>query len=109
MKLYKVANNSISQQLAKTYDIAILQEALNMAQQYGNQEKRQDSNQYGFEVGQKLTYTKKSGYRGGCTVEEVNSDGTLLVLDNSGRRMGKSGGDGFKPVQMGINMFEEMS
>ena len=32
-----------------------------------------------------------------------NEDGSLDVIDHSGRRMSK-----FKPVQMGMNMFEEM-
>ena len=59
--------------------------------------------QFDFQEGQKLTYTKKSGYRGYCTVEHINEDGSLSVIDHSGRRMPK-----FKPVQMGMNMFEEM-
>ena len=59
--------------------------------------------EFSFQPGQKLTYTKKSGYRGYCTVEAVNPDGTLNIIDHSGRRMSN-----FKPVQVGMNMFEEM-
>ena len=59
--------------------------------------------QNNFQIGQKLNYTPKSGYRGNCTVEKINEDGTLDIIDYSGRRMSK-----FRPIQMGINMFEEM-
>jgi len=65
--------------------------------------KQAQENPQAFQEGQKLTYTKKSGYRGNCTVETVNPDGSLNVIDHSGRRM-----TNFKPVQMGMNMFEEM-
>ena len=102
MNLYKISN-SIAQQLAKMYDITTLRDALRVAEQAS-----QGSNQSVFSVGQKLTYTKDSGYRGWCTVQEVNSDGTLLILDHSGRQMGQSGSNGFKPIQMGKKMFEEM-
>lgn len=56
-----------------------------------------------FKEKQKLTFTPKSGYKGWCMIEKINEDGTLNVIDHSGRRMSK-----FKPVQMGINMFEEI-
>ena len=62
------------------------------------------NNPYGFEVGQKLTYTADSGYRGYCIVKIINEDGTLDVIDHTRRMMPK-----FKPVQMGMNMFEEMN
>ena len=65
--------------------------------------KTSQNNPYNFEVGQKLTYTKKSGYRGWCTIEAINEDGSLSVIDHSGRRM-----PNFKPVQIGMKMFEEM-
>lgn len=61
------------------------------------------NNPYGFQEGQKLTFTKKSGYKGWCTLEKINEDGSFSVIDHSGRRMSK-----FQPVQMGMNMFEEM-
>lgn len=96
MKIYKKCNNQIAQQLAEQYDIKTLQEALQVA-------KTKSNNPYGFYVGQKLTYSKKSGYRGTCVIENINDDGTLKVLDQSGRYM-----PNFKPVQMGMNMFEEM-
>ena len=56
-----------------------------------------------FQVGQELTYTRDSGYKGTCIVKAINPDGTLDVIDHSGRLMSK-----FRPVQMGMKMFEEM-
>ena len=42
----------------------------------------------GIRVGNKLTYNyPKAPYRGTCRVEKVNGDGTLDVLDMSGRIM----------------------
>jgi len=105
IRIYKIANKDIAHKLASQYDIETLQEAVNIAQ---NNASNNVSGAQSFTVGQKLTYTKASGYKGWCTVQEVNNDGTLLILDHSGRYMGRSGGNGFKPVQMGKNMFEEM-
>ena len=59
---------------------------------------------HNFTKGQKLYFSPKSGYKKYCIVEKINEDGTIDVIDHSGRRMSK-----FKPVQMGINMFKELS
>jgi len=57
-----------------------------------------------FQVGQELTYNyPKTPYRGTCVVQAVNEDGTLNVLDHSGRMM-----NNFKPYFGSIPMFKEM-
>ena len=49
--------------------------------------KAQDFN-FEFQEGQTLTYNyPKAPYRGTCVVQKINSDGTLDVLDHSGRTM----------------------
>jgi len=119
MKLYKIAqltNEEISSLqtlynigIKKTtedrrpYEQAIIEFMQSPQWQETQQSQQVTDNPYGFYEGQQLTYTKKSGYRGSCTVEKINEDGTLSIIDHSGRRMPK-----FQPIQMGMNMFEEM-
>lgn len=106
MKIVKIAQSQEDVALKTLYDIA-LQKPEEQRKPYEKMiiQHVESSQQSGspFYAGQKLTFTKKSGYRGWCTVEKVNEDGSLSIIDHSGRRMSK-----FKPVQMGMNMFEEM-
>ena len=57
-----------------------------------------------FVEGQELTYNyPKAPYKGTCVVRKVNDDGTLDVLDYSGRIMSN-----FKPYFGSDPMFKEM-
>jgi len=66
--------------------------------------KRASENKFKFEVGQELTYNyPRAPYRGTCIIKKVNDDGTIDVLDHSGRIM-----PNFKPYFGSIPMFKEM-
>lgn len=57
-----------------------------------------------FQEGQTLTYNyPKVPYRGQCIIEKINSDGTIDVIDHSGRRMSK-----VNPYFGSNPMFKEM-
>ncbi|GAG99895.1 unnamed protein product [marine sediment metagenome] len=60
--------------------------------------------EFKFEVGRTLTYNyPKAPYKGTCAIQKVNPDGTLDVLDYSGRVM-----RGLSPYFGSDPMFKEM-
>ena len=64
----------------------------------------QETQKFKFEEGQTLTYNyPKIPYRGTCVVTKVNPNGTIDVLDHSGRYM-----YGFKTYFDKIPIFKEM-
>ena len=60
--------------------------------------------EFKFEEGQTLNYNyPKAPYKGSCVVKKVNLDGTLDVIDHSGRYM-----RGLSPYFGSDPMFKEM-
>ena len=60
--------------------------------------------EFKFQEGQTLTFNyPKAPYKGTCVVKKINPDGTLDILDHSGRIMTK-----FKPYFGKDPMFKEM-
>ena len=67
--------------------------------------KKAQEAKFQFQVGQELTYNyPKVAYKGTCVVQQVNEDGSIDVLDHSGRMMPHFNPYSFDPVKM----FKEM-